>query len=106
MLSRQRFAQQCEPIGNFERVARCGPSLLIGTTQQRLGATRTFCDGRGSRSSGLPDQWHQPTNLFNCAAIFGSGTTKSAPPALTSSPGIPHTTAVASASAIVLPPWL
>ena len=36
--------------------------------------------------------------------MAGSGTTQSAPPALTSSPGMPQTTAVSSASAIVLPP--
>ena len=38
------------------------------------------------------------------AAICGSGTIKFAPPARTSSPGMPHTMAVSSASAMVLPP--
>ena len=39
-----------------------------------------------------------------CRAIPDSGTTSSAPPARTSSPGMPHTTALSSASAMVRPP--
>ena len=69
-------------------------------------AKRREAPGAGSRclSALCGSAAWRGVSFLSCSAISGSGSTQVAPPASTSSPGMPQTTAVSSASAIVRPP--
>ena len=83
--------------------ARRRPALVGVAAPQRGRVGRAVRIGRAPAV--LADERHVRASASGgAAAICGNGSTQSAPPAFTSSPGMPQTTAVSSASAIVRPP--